>query len=216
MSEKTDKRCIEAGFNDSPYQMIMAFQEQNGALIEMMDMLDKQRLYDLEEIFDKIRPLLIDIIPDLATGFIIGKKEQKNKEDRIKYHVTFESNESKPLLKRINELDKNSVKILETAMDEERSKHGMCWNYIEEMPKFIEGVHEKQAFALCWMCDHPDDESLFIGLVRDIPKKRPFLSHEIQGLKMTSKIIGWYSNYAFVHQLLLYDVYKRGADIETR
>ncbi|CAN2042057.1 putative GAF domain-containing protein [Candidatus Magnetomoraceae bacterium gMMP-15] len=192
-----------ANRHDSPLRMILAYQEQTASLMELMDELAEEQSYDLKKIFEIIWPHLKLIVTDIAGGAIIGLREDQQN-NQIKIHAMQNIFKN---IKEWDELNDKAKEIISSAMIEEESKNVKFWNREEYAPQFATGSKQNQAVSLSWLCDHPDDEKLFLILVRDV-KKRPFLSHEIQAIKMTSRIIGWLDNYLFTNELLIFGIHS--------
>ncbi len=183
---------------DSPFRISLAYREQTGSLIEMLDRLKSEEAYNRERIFKTFWPHIEQIVPDLAGGAIFGLMD-----DKVKCHI--EETKITSSMEKWDDLDSQSKKITISAMKNDEAKEVVFWNYEEDAPLFVTNSRKNQAVALSWLCEHPDGENLFLLLVRNI-EKRPFLSHEIQAIKITSRIVGGFANYAFTYQLLKYGI----------
>ena len=183
---------------DGPFRISLAYQEQTGSLIEMLDRLRGEEAYNRERIFKIFWPHIEQIVPDLAGGAIFGLRD-----DKVKCHI--EETKITSSMKKWDDLDDKSKKTTISAMRDDEAKEVVFWNYKKDAPLFVTDSQKNQAIALSWLCEHPDGENLFLLLVRNI-EKRPFLSHEIQAIKITSRIVGGFANYAFTYQLLKYGI----------
>ena len=200
-----DKPVHHAPRLDSPVQMILDYQEQIGSLIELQDQLRDINAYNLDMIFEIAWPHLNYIIPDLSGGLVMGlldgklnKYAQKNNFEHMKSWENISGASKQSIVSALKKDDMRSV---------------ILWNYEDDAPLFVSDFSENQAVEIVWLCEKPDDESLYIALIRNV-KRRPFLCHEVQALKLAGGIIGSRANFAFTYDALIGGISKKIRDKE--
>jgi hypothetical protein len=202
---------MEELLHDDPLRMAIVYQEQMASLIELISQLNKDQSYDRKKIFNILWPQLELIVKDLAAGLLIGVKN-----DSIRCLVQKSHEDS---IKKWEELDEGSNRLIANTVEEvmaNRSKEVVYWNGDEDTPpKFETDPSKPQYVALSWLCELPQDENLFILLIRN-KENRPFLSHEIQVIELTSKLIGWFFNYIITYDLLLFGIRQRIPDFDIK
>ena len=57
------------------------------------------------------------------------------------------------------------------------------------------------------LCKLINDDTYFLLIVRD-EEKKPFLSHEIQAIRIYSKILGWFIHYSLTDEVNRYMLVK--------
>jgi len=179
--------------------MLLDYQEQIGTLIEMSDRLKDEEAYDLQKIFSVVWPHLNLIVPDIIGGAIIGLID-----DELRCHVRKKND---PIFIRWADVSPESMAKTRDALKKYDERDIIIWNFEDGAPLFTSGTRKNQAVSISWLCEHPHEENLFLLLVRN-NYKLPFLSHETQGIKLTSRMIGWVANYALSYQSLIYKLKK--------
>ena len=182
---------------DHPLYMVLAYQEQTAAVVRILDKLKNEKAFDIKQIFNVIWPEILRIVPDLAGSMIIGLRDKK-----ITCHV--EKRESD--IKKWSDLDQMSKNKIHEVLEKQDTSSVVFRNYEKDAPLVSKSSPEEQALAISWLCVLPDDEELFWIAVRDIESK-PFLSHEIQAIKIISRIFGSHLSYVSSFQNLLYSIY---------
>jgi len=179
---------------DNPIQMSLHHQEHIGSLIDILESLKDKNALDPDLITDIVYPHFNFILPDLGAFYILSY-------DEIKLKCIYERNLHKrsKSWKKINQSTQNEIK--ELLNDELSSNDVNLSNYENTFPLFTKGDIKSQAVAISWLCEHPDNSNLFIAFVR-CKRYKPFLCHEVQAIKLASRILGFYMNYAFTYQLL--------------
>ena len=185
---------------DSPIQMILDYQEQIGSLIELQDQLRDINAYNLDMIFDFAWPHLNYIIPNLSGGLVMGLLDGRLKKYAQKNNVEH--------MKNWGNISESSKRSMVSALKKDDMRSVVFWNYEEHAPLFVLDSPENQAVAIVWLCEKPDDESLYMALIRNV-KKRPFLCHEAQALKLAGRIIGSRANFIFTYDALIGGISKR-------
>ena len=174
--------------HDSPFKMNFFYQEQAYGLVEILDALKALNNDQLDKIFDIIWPHVKSIIPELSIGAIISVKDN---------NLTCEASDNPLFQSMINE--KNIKGSDEKIRDDEIN----IWNYDKEACEILETPNlEKQAITLSRLWELPDgskasDKKLYFILTR-YKKERPFLSYEVQAIKLLSGMIGWFISYQFM------------------
>ena len=184
---------------ESSIQLNFAYQRKLSCITELIDGVKNQENYDLQTIFDICWPHICDIVPFLTCGVVLGLKS-----DSIKYYA--EQNHAARLLRNPEKIDDNSKNKMVATLLRTDEKDYSLWNYEKDSPSFLKGPAEHSAIFLSRLCEHPDDEFMFLLLFRIEPSK-PFLSDDVQMIKIVSRIIGMHINYLYTYQNILYDIY---------
>jgi len=177
----------------------LLYQERIACLTEIMDQLKDMDQYDLSLIFSIVWQELNEMIVPLTGGAIFGIRE-----DVLTFLAT--QNIQMPV-NYWETLAEHSKKQVINSLKSDDAKDVLFWNYEKDSPNLITNQADQHAFSISFLCRQPDDEDLYMLLFRDV-SNRPFLSGEIQFIKIISRIIGWHLNYEFTYQLLLYHCKK--------
>jgi hypothetical protein len=177
----------------------LLYQERIACLVETMDNLKEMDQYDISHVFMLVWQKLNEMMLSFSGGGIFGIKEKT---------LTFYASQrmSEPQ-KHWQSLSESSKQQLLDSLESYAAKDVLFWNYEHNAPHLIDNRPEQLSFSISLLCNHPDDEELFMFLFRDTPKK-PLMSDDIQLVKIVSRIMGWHMNYEFTYQLLLYHCKK--------
>jgi len=188
---------------DRPIKLILSYQEQIASLLELLDDLKGNDGYDREKLFDIILPHFKCIVPDLSGFAMLGKRE-----NLIKCHAQNNISDSHNDWKTLNRKDVfNALHICEKA-------GAVAWNEEDNKPEFTQSFSQNTRIAaLSWLCEHPDDENIFLLFTRNVEDK-PFLVYELQVIKLASGIVGAIANYGFTNQLLKYNIHRAINDMQ--
>jgi len=184
---------------DSPINMILSYQEQISGLIELQEQLVEFEAYNLRKIFNLAWPHLNNIISELVGGCIIGILDQN-----LNNYVFKNKN---GILKEWEKVDSHSINLILTALSQHNDRSAILWTYKEDSPKLTIDSPKKQVIALSWLCQKVDDESLYMMLIRNT-ERRPFLSHEVQAIELTSRIMGSCAKFTNTYEALLGSISK--------
>jgi len=190
----------QVGTSKSAQRLNLRYQERIACLTDMMDTIKQKEEYDLDDIFNTVFDALDEMILNLHGGAIIGYKE-----DKITFFTTRNIDEPDDHWTSLNYDEK--LYFLK-QLNSEAAKDVIYWNYEANAPTIINTQIHELAIAISFLCKHADDENLYLIAYRNILKK-PFLSDEIQLIKIVSRILGWHLNYEFTYQLLMYHIEKR-------
>jgi len=94
-----------------------------------------------------------------------------------------------------------------TEIESKSSKEVLFWNYEHIAAEILHLKTEDIALAISLLCNRAVDEKMYMMLFRNKLKK-PFINHEIQLIKIVSRIVGWHLNYEFTYQVLMYQFEK--------
>jgi len=177
----------------------LLYQERIACLTEIMDQLKDMDQYDLSLIFSIVWQELNEMIVFLTGGAIFGIKE-----DVLSFLAT--QNIQIPV-NYWEKLAEQSKKLVINSLKSEDAKNVLFWNYEKDSPNLINDQSDQHAVSISFLCRQADDEDLYMLLFRNV-SNQPFLSDEIQFIKIVSRIIGWHLNYEFTYQLLLYHCKK--------
>jgi hypothetical protein len=172
---------------DNPLRMNSVYKDQIACLLDIttkLTELDKDR-FDIDTLVKEIFPLIHNAIPYVSEMFII----KSSFDDKI----TVEGNNYK--------LKKTSI-----ISDWDEKKDLIFWNY-EEHPLNISTNPPKEAVCISHLCKLINDDTYFLLIVRD-EEKKPFLSHEIQAIRIYSKILGWFIHYSLTDEVNRYMLVK--------
>jgi hypothetical protein len=174
--------------HDSPYKMNLFYQEQAYGLVETLDSLKALNNDKLDKVFEIIWPHVKSIIPELSIGAIISIKNNK---------LTCAASDKPLFISMINDRD---IKVTD---DQIRDDEINIWNYDKKASEVLETPNlENQAITLSRLWELSDynnkynDQKLYFILTRS-KKERPFLSYEVQAIKLLSGMIGWFISYQF-------------------
>jgi len=177
----------------------LLYQERIACLTEMMDELKEQDEFDISNIFSIVYNSLNEMMLFLDGGCLIGIKDDQlnvyacqNIETPENYWIDLPLNKRQQI---INELESKS------------SKEVLFWNYEHNATENLHLKTENIALAISLLCNRADDEKMYIMLFRN-KLNNPFISHEIQLIKIVSRIVGWHLNYEFTYQVLMYQFEK--------
>ena len=178
---------IDDEYKDDPVQMLLDYQEVMGSIDLLLNKLEHINRFDQTLVFDLIKEIIEETIPDISGYALIGRKYDK----------------------MMNLIQHNNA-IVETTctenefqlVDSEAIKNGMVWNYETHVPQFIQkdqfGQH---AHLISWMCELENDLNLYLYYVRQ-QENKPFLSHEIDAITIFSRIAGSHLSKLYAnHQL---------------
>lgn len=201
-NEKSQAKPIR---RDSPEQMILDYQEQIASLIELQDQLVNVHNYNLKKIFEMAWPHLTCIAQDLAGGFVLGIVEKN-----LNYYTNKKNDEC---FHNWENMDFEFRENLRTVLGNYDKESAIVWNYRKNNHFTTTSSNCKQAICIAWLCEKPDGETLYLMLVRDIAQ-RPFLSHEVQAIKLAARIIGSRANFTYTYEALLGSISKMEGILE--
>jgi len=168
--------------DENPFKISFAMQDLLVRIGDMIDLLTIEgEEYNPENIFQKYWPHLIKIVPEITGGILFGVKNS----DIFIYN----SINTNTIFEKWSDLEsKHRIDVLK-LLNNKDIKDVLFWNYNDML--LVEETPKKHACSLSWLCDLPNQhkEKLYMFLIRKI-EKRPFLCHEIQAIKTTSRIIG--------------------------
>jgi hypothetical protein len=178
---------INEDYKDDPVQMLLDYQEIMGSISLLLKKLEQIDRFNESLVFDHIKTIIEDTIPDISGYALIGRKYDK----------------------MMNLIQKNNA-IIETNCTEnefqlfisDTIKNGMVWNYETHVPNCIQKDQFYQhAHLISWMCELENDLNLYVYCVRQ-QNKQPFLSHEIDAITIFAKIAGSHLSKLYAnHQL---------------
>jgi hypothetical protein len=177
----------------------LLYQERLACLTEFMDELKKQKKFDYAQILLLTKDKLNEMKLDITGGAIIGLKNNQ---------LSFFAGEK---IDDYNDHWKHLPDSIKTQIYNELAtkvtKDTQIYNYENNAPSVILSEPKTIAFSISHLCQNPDDEDLFMLLYRDVLEK-PLLSHELQFIIITSKIIGWHINFELTYEVLLFHFNK--------
>jgi len=172
---------------DSPFHMIFSYQKQIASVVNLMDKLRDGERFDIQNTLNVVLDDIHNLVPHLVGNAIIGRADDK--------FTCYAKAEIEPLIMSDWSNGSDQFKKAMNVVSEDKKTKSVIFQNYEKIPSlFIDDFFEKQATAVSWLCNLPDYEQLFMIFVRN-NKKFPFLSHEIQAIKMLSRIIGSHLNY---------------------
>jgi hypothetical protein len=185
---------------DNPLRMIFAYQKQIASVVSLMDRLRDGERFDIEDMLNIALDDIHNLVPHLVGTAIIGRAD-----DQFTCHA---KTETEPLIMGNWSNESVEFQAAMNVVSENKETESVIFQNYEKIPTlFAEDFFEKQATSISWLCNLPDYEQLFMVFVRK-DKKFPFLSHEIQAIKMLSRIIGSHLNYTCAYQNLLYNIHS--------
>ena len=188
---------LETGGSKKAQLLNLKYQERIACLTEMMDTLKQKDEYNLSEIFTIVFDALDEMIQHLYGGAIVGIKDNE-----LTFFTTRNINDPDNNWGLLSDGEKDSIL---KYFHSEDVKDVLFWNYEANAPIIINKNSYEHAIAISFLCQHADDEDLFMIVYRN-QKRKPLLSDEIQIIKMVSRILGWHLNYEFTYQLLMYHI----------
>jgi len=194
--ERQEKR------HDDPRNMLLECQKLIGNLVKMVEELQNTYKASKQQVLNIVWPYIQKVIIGVKKGYILERSE-----GNIECLAETESSD----FKKWQEIDESSRKIISESFDKTVKGEVAAWNseaYKNEkggisFPVFHKETPGEGNSILSFLCENPDGEELFFIIVR-YGEKTPFLSHETQAFKLTSRIVGWYLNYVLTYHLLIF------------
>ncbi len=187
--------------HDDPRNMLLECQKLIRNLVRMVEELQNTHKASKQQVLDIIWPYVQNVIKGIGKGYILARSEGD---------INCVAETPGDDFKTWKELDDVSQRIISEAFDHVIDGDVIEWNseaYESAAQRNYPVFHSERPgegnCILSFLCENPDGEDLFFLIVR-YGKTAPFLSHETQAFKLTSRIVGWYLNYVLTYHLLIF------------
>jgi hypothetical protein len=195
---------------DDPFRMLMAYQNMLIGTERIIDILKIGEQFDPYKICEDFWPYIQNMLSDVQGCLFFSLTDVKDP-DPFQFYFQNKCESYMNQWKDLSSEHQNNILNIVLQVFQDDKREVALWNYDKDTEIFVKNSQNKIAMSISWLCDLPSDITFFMLLIRN-EEKNPLLCHEVQAIKVISRIIGIHLKNTFSYQSLQMNLQERFDD----
>jgi uncharacterized protein with HEPN domain/CheY-like chemotaxis protein len=190
---------------DCPFCMLITYQKLNSIILNIINAFKDNIGYNFSKTLEILWPHIQKVISPVSAIAILEINYQEDKKGNktcVNYLVEEKAKiDSQQLLKAWDDVDQESKELIISSIIQYTEDGAWCWNGYLKQPDIFYQSHERISILLTLMSKMPDGRQYYLLFIRK-KDKRPFISHEVETIRVISSIVGSFFTNAFLYKSL--------------
>jgi len=190
---------------DSPFCMLVAYQKLNAVILKIIKEFKDKPVNSFSNTLKILWPHIKEIISPVSAIAILEidyQEDEKGNKSCQNYVIKERAKiDETQLINNWNEIDHESKQLIISTIIESTEEDAWCWNGYLKQPMICNESKEKISIMLTLMCKLPNGKQHYLLFIRE-KNERPFISHEVETIRVISSIVGSFFTNAFLYKNL--------------
>jgi len=190
---------------DCPFCMLVAYHKLNAVILKIIKAFKDKPVNSFSNTLKILWPHIKEIIyPVSAIALLEINYQEDEKGNKFCQNYVIEEKakiDEGQLINNWNEIDHESKQLIISTINESTEEDVWCWNGYLKQPMICNQSKEKISIMLTLMCRLPNGKQSYLLFIRE-KNERPFISHEVETIRVISSIVGVFLTNAFLYKNL--------------